>query len=177
MIFGLDGAVAAPSQLRSWPGLVIPGWRRREFRHAVVKTNGAILGLANSPPILEPILVGIGMFTAGTIWILTHCQMGMGQSFNHQGPQVLVLGSIYRGKPFWGYPDFRPQAIFPGQNGPLVSWTHLARTCEKRFHIPQRRFNSVEPLTARGIRADFFAFQQSCSFQESDLTSRWGRNG
>ena len=25
-----------------------------------------------APPILEPILVGIGMFTGGTIWILTH---------------------------------------------------------------------------------------------------------
>ena len=27
-----------------------------------------------APPILEPILVGIGMFTGGTIWILTHLQ-------------------------------------------------------------------------------------------------------
>ena len=35
-----------------------------------VKTNGTILGQLNSPPILEPILVGIGMFTGGTIWIL-----------------------------------------------------------------------------------------------------------
>ena len=25
-----------------------------------------------APPILESILVGIGMFTGGTIWILTH---------------------------------------------------------------------------------------------------------
>ena len=33
-----------------------------------VKTNGIPfwLGLVNSPPILEPILVGIGMFTGGT---------------------------------------------------------------------------------------------------------------
>ena len=34
----------------------------------MVKTKGA-------PPILEPILVGIGMFAGGTIWILTHGQM------------------------------------------------------------------------------------------------------
>ena len=25
-----------------------------------------------APPILEPISVGIGMFTGGTIWVLTH---------------------------------------------------------------------------------------------------------
>ncbi|CAJ1458005.1 unnamed protein product [Effrenium voratum] len=31
MIFGLDGAVAVPSQLRSWPGLVIPGIRADFF--------------------------------------------------------------------------------------------------------------------------------------------------
>ena len=30
------------------------------------------LGLVNSPPSLEPILVEIGMFTGGTIWVLTH---------------------------------------------------------------------------------------------------------
>ena len=29
-----------------------------------------------APPILEPILVGIGMFTGGTIWILTHSRIG-----------------------------------------------------------------------------------------------------
>ena len=27
-----------------------------------------------APPILEPILVRVGMFTGGTIWILTHGQ-------------------------------------------------------------------------------------------------------
>ena len=32
------------------------------------------LGWVNSPPILEPILVGFGMFTGGTIWISTHGQ-------------------------------------------------------------------------------------------------------
>ena len=31
-----------------------------------------ILGVFGAPPILEPILVGIGMFTGGTIWVLTH---------------------------------------------------------------------------------------------------------
>ena len=30
------------------------------------------LGLVNSPPIVGPILVGIGMFIGGTIWVLTH---------------------------------------------------------------------------------------------------------
>ena len=30
-----------------------------------VKTNGTILGVFGAPPILEPILVGIGMFTGG----------------------------------------------------------------------------------------------------------------
>ena len=33
----------------------------------------------NSPPILEPVLVGIGMFTGGTIRILTHGQI----TFDH----------------------------------------------------------------------------------------------
>ena len=32
----------------------------------------------NSPPILGPNLVGIGMFTGGTIWILTHGQVFIG---------------------------------------------------------------------------------------------------
>ena len=35
------------------------------------KPMGSHFGVA-APPILEPILVGIGMFTGGTIWILTH---------------------------------------------------------------------------------------------------------
>ena len=34
---------------------------------------------AGAPPILEPILVGIGMFTGGTIWILTHGQFNLGR--------------------------------------------------------------------------------------------------
>ena len=48
-----------------------------------VKTNGTILGLVNSPPSLEPILVGIGMFTGGTIWILTHVGRRPGRSKSH----------------------------------------------------------------------------------------------
>ena len=35
------------------------------------KPVGSHFGLG-APPILEPILVGIGMFTGGTIWLLTH---------------------------------------------------------------------------------------------------------
>ena len=38
----------------------------------VVKTGLVSFWLVGAPPILEPILVGIGMFTAGTIWLLTH---------------------------------------------------------------------------------------------------------
>ena len=34
-------------------------------------------GSVNSPPILGPILVMIGMFTGGTIWILTHGHLGL----------------------------------------------------------------------------------------------------
>ena len=36
--------------------------------------------VVNSPPILEPILVGIGMFTGGTIWILTHGRLTLATS-------------------------------------------------------------------------------------------------
>ena len=31
-----------------------------------------------APPILEPILVGIGRFTGGTIWTLTHDHLQLG---------------------------------------------------------------------------------------------------
>ena len=42
----------------------------------VVKTVlGSHFGVFGAPPVLEPILVGIGMFTGGTIWILTHGYM------------------------------------------------------------------------------------------------------
>ena len=46
-----------------------------------VKTNGTILGYVGAPPILKPILVGIGMFTGGAIWILTHGHMAGGQEW------------------------------------------------------------------------------------------------
>ena len=38
-----------------------------------VKTNGTILGQAHHP--FSSILAGIGMFTGGTIWLLTHGHM------------------------------------------------------------------------------------------------------
>ena len=39
----------------------------------LVKPMGSHFGWSvNSPPSLELILVGIGMFTGGTIWILAH---------------------------------------------------------------------------------------------------------
>ena len=55
----------------------------------------------NSPPILEPILVGIGMFTGVTIWILAHGHLAWvwnqgirkpGQNSPLQKPLVLVPG-------------------------------------------------------------------------------------
>ena len=39
-----------------------------------VKTIGTILGVG-APPLLGFVLVGIGMFTGGTIWFLTHGQL------------------------------------------------------------------------------------------------------
>ena len=51
--------------------------RRRCFQESLwlwVKTNGIPFWGIGAPPILEPISVGIGMFTGGTIWILTHGQ-------------------------------------------------------------------------------------------------------
>ena len=50
----------------------------------------------NSPPVLEPILVGIGRFTGGTTWILT--------------PWSCVLGGSKTSKP-WST-DLRPPAVF-----------------------------------------------------------------
>ena len=38
---------------------------------AVVQNQWYHFGVG-APPILEPILVGVGMFTGGTIWLLTH---------------------------------------------------------------------------------------------------------
>ena len=38
-----------------------------------------------APPILGPILVGIGMFTGGMIRILSHGHMGLRTSCNHNG--------------------------------------------------------------------------------------------
>ena len=45
-----------------------------------VKTNGTILGEVHHP-FLEPILVGIGMFTGGTIWLLTRAHLRWGIMF------------------------------------------------------------------------------------------------
>ena len=43
--------------------------------------------------------------------------MGVGQNFQPPGigPQVLVLGSIYRGNPFWGDPMFDPPLGTPSR--------------------------------------------------------------
>ena len=70
-----------------------------------VKNSVAILAMAvgqnqwyhfgvGAPPILEPILVGIGMFTGGTIWILTHGQIGLEPTAGHclRHASLLPLG-------------------------------------------------------------------------------------
>ena len=44
-----------------------------------------------SPPILEPILVGIGMFTGGMIWILTHGHLGNPMNFSWTIPEFIDL--------------------------------------------------------------------------------------
>ena len=40
--------------------------------HLYGRGSAPTVPFRGAPPILEPILVGIGMFTGGTIWILTH---------------------------------------------------------------------------------------------------------
>ena len=66
-------------------------------RKPVGQNQWYLFGLG-APPILEPILVGIGMFTGGTIGILTHGQAdlnpGIGFPFgeiNHPWVQVATL--------------------------------------------------------------------------------------
>ena len=46
--------------------------------------------------------------------VASRVQMGMGQNLTTRGPQVLVLGSVYQGKPFC-VPIFDPQPnVCPG---------------------------------------------------------------
>ena len=61
-----------------------------------------------APPILEPILVGIGMFTGGTIWILTHGHfftsspfqsLRLDSHFGSGAPQALLLLFAYAREP------------------------------------------------------------------------------
>ena len=52
----------------------------------VVNTNGIPVWGICAPPILEPIfLVEIGLFTGGTIWILTHGHTGMNFTWGASG--------------------------------------------------------------------------------------------
>ena len=46
-----------------------------------------------APPFLEPISVGIAMFTGGTIWILTHGKIHVMPRFLHRIPWQLLLPS------------------------------------------------------------------------------------
>ena len=46
---------------------------------AVAQNQWYHFGLG-APPILEPTLVGIGMFAGGTIWLLTNGHIGVLQS-------------------------------------------------------------------------------------------------
>ena len=47
------------------------------FLHMAVGQNQWYHFGVGAPPILEPHLVGIGMFTGGTIWLLTHGHMSL----------------------------------------------------------------------------------------------------
>ena len=55
-------------------------------------------------------LLYIVTFTEGSFQnpFKTHAHVGVGQNQTTRGPQVLVLGSIYQGKPFWVH-MFDPQ--------------------------------------------------------------------
>ena len=62
------------------------------------KLMGSNFGV-DAPPILEPILVGIGMFTGGTIWIWTHGQPSNGRSFAFSGPPHACCACLTRPGP------------------------------------------------------------------------------
>ena len=77
-----------------------------------------------APPILKPILVGIGMFTGGTIWILTHGHMettrpgvlaGFGSFGGWQRRPALedlkVACKLYKGNYVLGSPGWLRKAI------------------------------------------------------------------
>ena len=53
--------------LRLWEGCT-----QDELAVVVKAVLGSHVGWVNSPPMLEPIFAGIGMFAGGTIWILAH---------------------------------------------------------------------------------------------------------
>ena len=60
---------------------------------------------AGASPILEPILVEIGMFTGGTSWILTHGHMWVNINAM-RGQQVIVVSvSICQGSIWWAAPQ------------------------------------------------------------------------
>ena len=44
----------------------------KKYMAVGVKTDGILFWGIGAPPMFEPILVVIGMFTGGTIWLLTH---------------------------------------------------------------------------------------------------------
>ena len=80
----------------------------------VVKTNGIPFWGIGAPPILEPILVGIGC----------------GSKLNRRGkPQVLVHFSTYQGDPFWnsGFLSHSRLVMFTGVTGFGLAFAHISR--------------------------------------------------
>ena len=79
--------------------------------HMVVVVVKTVLGVSHvgvgecTKPILEPILVEIGMFTGGTIWILTYGHMGLSQNRtpqpSHQQTWVCAQTPVERRLSSW----------------------------------------------------------------------------
>ena len=66
-----------------------PSWRRVDPTNwgydFAVGQNQLYHFRVGAPPILEPILVGIGMFTGGTIWLLTQADLYIEADSGHDG--------------------------------------------------------------------------------------------
>ena len=83
------------------PSIAANGRSSGRFDSFILSLNSLVREMAvgqnqGAPPILEPILVGIGMFTGGRIWILTHGQMLNGR-WAYVGPRSkgrLGLGQL-----------------------------------------------------------------------------------
>ena len=63
------------------------------------KFNGNYHVGLGAPPILEPMLVGIGMFTGGTIWILSHGQIKQPREEGSKYPRLVSGKTLPRTSP------------------------------------------------------------------------------